>query len=243
MKSKVIESLVILGVLIYSSISGLSLIYAQSAMINVSSRHCTSLNGKWQAIIDPTGAGDWRQVWQERKPEKKTDFIEYSFEGGPVLNVPGDFNSQMTELKYFEGTIWYKKTFDYDLNKDKRLFLHFGAVNYIASIYLNGNLVGKHEGGFTPFQFEITNTVKKGRNSIVVRVNNQRLKDGIPGFGYDWFNYGGITRDVNLIETESTYICDYFIQLKKTFIERCSWLGKIKWDSLIAANRDKNTRN
>jgi len=47
----------------------------------------------------PTGAGDWRQVWQERKPEKKTDFIEYSFEGGPVLNVPGDFNSQMTELK------------------------------------------------------------------------------------------------------------------------------------------------
>ena len=77
MKSKVIESFVILGVLIYSSISGLSLIYAQSAMINVSSRHCTSLNGKWQAIIDPTGAGDWRQVWQERKPEKKTDFIEF----------------------------------------------------------------------------------------------------------------------------------------------------------------------
>jgi len=60
-------------------------------MINVSSRHCTSLNGKWQAIIDPTGAGDWRQVWQERKPEKKTDFIEYSFEGGPVLNCPRRF--------------------------------------------------------------------------------------------------------------------------------------------------------
>jgi beta-glucuronidase len=215
MKSKVIETLVILGVLIYSSISGLSLIYAQSAMINVSARHCTSLNGKWQAIIDATGAGDWRQVWQERKPEKKTDFIEYSFEGGPVLNVPGDFNSQMIELKYFEGTIWYKKTFDYDLNKDKRLFLHFGAVNYIASVYLNGNLIGKHEGGFTPFQFEITDAVRKGGNTIVVRVNNQRLKDGVPGLGYDWFNYGGITRDVNLVETESTYICDYFIQLKK----------------------------
>jgi beta-glucuronidase len=215
LKSKVIESLVILGVLIYSNISGLSLIYAQSAMINVSARHCTSLNGQWQAIIDPTGAGDWRQVWQERKPEKKTDFVEYSFEGGPVLNVPGDFNSQMTELKYFEGTVWYKRTFNYNLNEGMRLFLHFGAVNYIASIYLNGNLVGKHEGGFTPFQFEITDAVRKGGNTIVVRVNNQRLKDGIPGLGYDWLNYGGITRDVNLVETDNTYICDYFIQLKK----------------------------
>jgi beta-glucuronidase len=215
MKNKAIISRVIWAVLICCSITGFNSINAQSAMINVSARHCTSLNGKWQAIIDPSGAGDWRQVWQERKPEKKTDFVEYSFEGGPLFNVPGDFNSQMTELKYFEGTVWYKKTFNYNLNKGKRLFLHFGAVNYIASVYLNGNLLGKHEGGFTPFQFEITNAVQKGGNTIVVRVNNQRLKDGIPGLGYDWFNYGGITRDVNLIETDQSYISDYFIQLKK----------------------------
>ncbi len=88
--------------------------------------------------------------------------------------------------------------------------------------------LGKHEGGFTPFQFEITNAVKKGENSIVVRVNNQRLKDGIPGLGYDWFNYGGITRDVNLVETESTYIKDYFIQLKKISLNDV--LGWIKLD-------------
>ena len=215
MKYKVTIKLAIWAISTLFGMAGIDSLSAQSAMINVSARHCTSLNGKWEAIIDPTGAGDWRQVWQERKPEKKTDFIEYSFEGGPVLNVPGDFNSQMPELKYFEGTVWYKKTFNYDLNKGKRLFLHFGAVNYIAGVYLNGNLLGKHEGGFTPFQFEITDEVRKGSNTVVVRVNNQRLKDGIPGLGYDWFNYGGITRDVNLVETESTYISDYFIQLKK----------------------------
>lgn len=215
MKSKAILSLTIFGVLIFRGISSFNSINAQSAMINVIARHCTNLNGKWEAIFDPTGAGDWRQVWQERKPEKKTDFIEYSFEGGPILNVPGDFNSQMTELKYYEGTVWYKRTFNYVLNKNKRLFIHFGAVNYLADIYLNGNFLGRHEGGFTPFQFEITDAVKKGGNTIVVRVNNQRLKDGIPGLGYDWFNYGGITRDVNLVETENTYIIDYFIQLKK----------------------------
>jgi len=84
-----------------------------------------------------------------------------------------------------------RETFNYNLNDGKRLFLHFGAVNYFASIYLNGNLVGKHEGGFTPFQFEITDAVRKGGNTVVVRANNQRLKDGIPGLGYDWFNYGG----------------------------------------------------
>jgi beta-glucuronidase len=215
MKNRLIVLPVIWGVLIFSNISGPNSIFAQSAMTNVSARHCTSLDGKWEVIIDPTGAGDWRQVWQERKPEKKTDFIEYSFEGGPLLNVPGDFNSQMTELKYFEGTVWYKKIFNYNLNKSRRLFIHFGAINCISNVYLNGNLLGKHEGGFTPFQFEITNAVQKGGNTIVVRVNNQRLKDGIPGLGYDWFNYGGITRDVNLIETDNTYISDYFIQLKK----------------------------
>jgi beta-glucuronidase len=79
---------------------------------------------------------------------------------------------------------------------------------------LNGVKIGTHEGGFTPFQFEITDKVKE-QNSIVIRVNNQRSKDGIPAMGFDWFNYGGITRDVNLIETAATYIEDYFIQLKK----------------------------
>jgi beta-glucuronidase len=225
MKKKAIAMLLALGVLIYSSISDFNSVYAQSAMINVSARHCTNLNGKWQVIIDPAGAGDWRQVWKEKKPEKKTDFFEYSFEGGPVFNVPGDFNSQMTELKYFEGTVWYKKSFDYNPDKNKRLFLHFGAVNYLADVYLNGNLLGKHEGGFTPFQFEITNSVHNGGNSIVVRVNNQRLKDGIPGLGFDWFNYGGITRDVNLVETDNSFISDYFIQLKKhSFNEVQGWV-------------------
>lgn len=225
MKSKLFESLVIIGVLIYSGLSGPGSAFAQSAMINVSARHCTSLDGEWQVIIDPTGAGDWRQVWQERKPEKKTDFIEYSFEGGPALNVPGDFNTQLQELKYYEGTIWYKKTFNYIPTGNKRLFLHFGAVNYMASVYLNGNIIGSHEGGFTPFQFEIGSLVKPGINTIIVRVNNQRLKDGVPGLGYDWFNYGGITRDVNLIVTDRSFISDYFIQLKKhSFNEVLGWV-------------------
>ncbi|MWN75558.1 glycoside hydrolase family 2 [Labilibaculum sp. A4] len=184
-------------------------------MVNVQSRNLTSLNGKWKVIIDPTGIGDWRQVWQEKKPQKKTDFVEYSFEGGPELDVPGDFNTQMPELTYFEGTVWYKKQFSHTKREDKRLFLYFGAVNYLADVYLNGEKIGSHEGGFTPFQFEITNKVKEGNNTLIVKVNNQRKENGLPGVGYDWLNFGGITRDVGLIETNNVFIEDYFIQLKK----------------------------
>jgi len=188
---------------------------AQTAMINVQARKTFSLNGQWNIIIDPGGGGNWRQVWLEHKPQKKTDFFEYSFDGGPTLTVPGDFNSQMKELTYYEAVIWYKKTFNYKNTAGKRLFVHFGAVNYQAEVYLNGEKIGSHEGGFTPFQFEITGKVKPGSNSLIVRVNNQRIGNGLPGYGYDWFNFGGITREVDLIETSETYIEDYLVQLKK----------------------------
>src|SRR5574337_854553 len=182
---------------------------AQTAMINPQSRNFTSLNGEWKVIPDPGNAGEWKQIWLEKKPQKKTDFFEYSFEGAPVLKVPGDFNSQMCELTYFEGTVWYKREFNYELKNNKRLFLYFGAVNYLADVYLNGEKIGSHEGGFTPFQFEITQLVKNGANSLIVKVNNSRKSNGLPGYGYDWFNYGGITREVSIIETNNSFIEDY----------------------------------
>jgi len=190
-------------------------VLGQTAMMNALTRHTTSLNGKWQVIIDPLESGNWKQIWEDRKSEKKTDFVEYSFDGSPMLNVPGDFNSQMTELTYYEGMVWYKKTFNYSLQPNKRLFVYFGAVNYTTDVYLNGVPIGSHEGGFTPFQFEITGKLKPGENSLIVRVNNRRHADGLPGSGYDWFNYGGITRDVLLIETTDSYIKDYSIGLQK----------------------------
>ncbi|GAB2806411.1 beta-glucuronidase [Ferruginibacter profundus] len=182
-------------------------------MGNIMGRKTISLNGKWKVIIDPNDAGERMGVGKDAKAKTNTDFLEYSFDDAPTLNVPGDFNSQMPELTYYESVVWYKKTFGYK-KTGKRLFLHFGAVNYTADVYLNGEKIGSHEGGFTPFQFEITNKVKE-QNTVVVRVNNQRRKDGIPALGYDWFNYGGINRDVNLVETPAVFIEDYFIQLKK----------------------------
>lgn len=214
-----------------------SSVNAQTAMVNVAGRNTTSLNGKWTVILDPAGAGEGKQVWEEKQPQKKTDFVEYSFDGGPELQVPGDFNSQLRELTYLEGTVWYKKQFNYTAKSDKRLFLHFGAVNYLADVYLNGEKIGSHEGGFTPFQFEITDKVKDGSNTLIVKADNRRLGNGLPGLGFDWFNYGGITRDVNLIETDNTFIDDYFIQLKKGSLDTV--LGWVQLNGTKAAQKIK----
>lgn len=207
----------------------------QATMINYYSRNLISLNGQWNVIIDPADVCEWRQVWQEKKPQKKTDFFEYDFDKSPVLKVPADFNSQMKELSFYEGTVWYRRKLNYKINPGKRVFIHFGAVNYIADVYLNGEKLGTHEGGFTPFQFEITNKIESGDNTIVVKVNNVRQKNGLPALGFDWLNYGGITRDVNLIETNQTYIRDYSIQLKKGSTNVVS--GLIQLDGLQAEQK------
>jgi len=205
----------------------------QAAMNNVYGRQVTNLNGNWKVVIDPfdVGLGEWAAIYKDRKPKGKTDFVEYSFDLGPALSVPGDFNSQLPELTYYESSVWYKRTFFYDPHENSRLFLHFGAVNYLADVFFNGQNLGRHEGGFTPFQFELTDYVTEGENVVIVRVNNARRKDGIPGIGFDWFNYGGITRDVHLIETPMTFITDYSVQLDKKDISHIT--GYIKLNSAL----------
>ncbi|MES1215133.1 MAG: glycoside hydrolase family 2 TIM barrel-domain containing protein, partial [Bacteroidota bacterium] len=177
----------------------------------------TSLNGKWQIVIDPfdAGAGNWKPIWKDQTPVGKTDFYEYKFDDAVTLNVPGDWNSQSPELKYYEGTIWYKKKFHYTKQNDKKAFLYFAAATYESDIFINGQKAGSHEGGFTPFQFDVTDKIITGDNSVIVRVSNRRSPESIPAMNFDWWNYGGITRDVYLLETPSSFIRDYFIQLAK----------------------------
>jgi beta-glucuronidase len=191
---------------------------------NVEGRTKTSLNGQWQIIIDPyeNGFYDYRLkenpngFFKNAKPKTKQDLIEYDFVKSDYLNVPGDWNSQREKLQLYEGTVWYQKDFDYDIsNSNKRIFIYFGAVNYQSYIYLNGEKIGEHEGGFTPFSVEITGKVLAKDNSIIVKVDNKRRPDGVPTVNTDWWNYGGITRDVYLVETKNNFIQSYTVQLKK----------------------------
>jgi len=190
-------------------------------------RNSLSLNGKWNYIVDPYECGyynyryqpydeiGWRGGYYEyRKPDSPFDLIEYSFDNNNFLNVPGDWNTQYEKLFYYEGTIWYKKSFDILRNSNKRYFLYFAGANYEKHVYLNGKKLGKHEGGFTPFIFEITDYLKDRDNFLIVKVDNKRKREGVPTLNTDWFNYGGITRDVFIIETPETFIQDYKIELR-----------------------------
>ena len=204
--------------------------YSQQPLIsNIASRSIISLNGKWQYIIDPYETGFRNYRWDERNendreaywntdvPENKTDRKEHGYDDKYSLNVPGDWNSQDAKFLYYEGTVWYKKSFDVQWqNNNQKVFIHFGAVNYRADVYLNGKKLGMHLGGFTPFNFEIPSGLLKSKNNfLVVKVDNKRFKDEIPTLNTDWWNYGGITRDVNLVIVPTNFIVDYSLQLAK----------------------------
>lgn len=184
-------------------------------MTNVYGREYRLLNGKWNAIVDLYDQGTRMKVYENRTPQGNEDFYEYAFEGGLRLNVPGDWNSQMPELKYYEGTVWYARHFDASRVPGRRQYLYFGAVSYRCNVYLNGSRIASHEGGFTPFQVEVTGLLEEGDNFLVVEANNRRTKDAIPAMSFDWWNYGGITRDVMLVSVPEVYVEDYFIRLDK----------------------------
>jgi len=193
-------------------------------IINVEGRKMTSLDGNWKTIIDPfeNGYYDYRRLplkdgyGSDKDVTDKSVLQEYNFATDRTLNVPGDWNTQRPELYYYEGTVWYRKRFEYQPKADKRIFLHFGAVNYEAIVFVNGKEIGQHIGGFTPFNFEVTGLLKNGENSVVVKVDNKRKLEAVPTINSDWWNYGGITRQVTFVETPKTYVRDYYVQLKKT---------------------------
>ena len=154
---------------------------------NIGARHTTNLDGRWSVIVDPYDVGsldyrakpvtDRNAFFKNYKPQSGSELVEYDFDTSGLLHVPGDWNTQRDSLLFYEGSIWYRRTFNYTKRPHSRLFVHFGAANYLAVAYLNGEELGKHEGGFTPFDFEITDRVRPEGNFLIVRVDNRRAMD------------------------------------------------------------------
>lgn len=196
---------------------------------NIYSRNNLSLNGRWNYIIDPYEMGYYNYrhepfdesasgkggFYDDKAQQDKTELVEYNFDLSPTLKVPADWNSQAEKLELYEGTIWYRQQFKITPKSGKKYLLYFGAVNYEAHVYVNGKKAGMHKGGFTPFSFDVTSMLKDGENNVIVKVDNTRKQDEIPTTNTDWWNYGGITRDVLLTELPGNYISDYKVQLAK----------------------------
>jgi beta-glucuronidase len=182
---------------------------------NIPNRTRQNLDGVWNVIVDPYEIGLGSRFYENRKPKDGSDLVEYNFDISGTLKVPGDWNTQRESLLFYEGPLWYQRYFSYHKRDHIRTFLNFGAANYFARVYLNGEKIAEHEGGFTPFVFEVTSKILEGQNSLVVEVNNVRRPDGVPALSTDWWNYGGLTRSVDLVEVPETFVQDYVVQLAK----------------------------
>ncbi|MCB9013970.1 MAG: beta-glucuronidase [Bacteroidales bacterium] len=202
----------------------------EAQIINIENRNTQTLDGVWKYIVDPYESGyyDYRREARDQqpnpskseslflgyKPTSPSERVEYDFDKADNILVPRDWNSQKEKLFYYEGSVWYYKSFDFIPEKPgSRQFIYFGAANYEADVYLNGSKLGKHIGGFTPFNFEVSGKLKPQGNFVIVKVDNTRKPENVPTINTDWWNYGGLTREVSIVEVPQTFIQDYYVQL------------------------------
>jgi beta-glucuronidase len=213
---------ILLGIIgILMSLPGMANQNLYPLITNIPNREVTSLGGDWDYIIDRYEVGyyDYRLkpgkwgFFKDQKPKNETDMVEYSFEASKKMFIPRDWNTSDPELKYYEGTVWFRRAFDFKPDENERYFLYFGAVNYEALVYLNGEYIGSHKGGFTPFNFEVTGKLGEGENYVVVKVDNTRHNDEVPTVNTDWWNYGGITRDILIVKEPKNFVRDFSIAL------------------------------
>lgn len=130
-----------------------------------------SLNGEWNFAFDDQNIGMKEQWYHNAAALTKK------------INVPFAYQTELSGINdsSFHDVVWYQREFEVpgDWN-EKRIMLHFGAVDYYAKVFVNGQLVGENEGGHTPFSFDITHTVKDGRASVVVRAEDPSRDETIP---------------------------------------------------------------
>ena len=191
-------------------------------------RPATSLDGPWHYSVDPyrdgqagfhgeePGRGSRRYADVDVEAAMKanpTALYEYDMDQSPVATLPSSWLTHAPEMRHYQGLVWYERKFDARPKPGMRQFLRFGAVNYHATVWINGKQVGTHEGGFTTFAIEVTGALRSGENRIVVAADSQASETTIPPSVTDWENYGGITRSVRLIEVPETYIDEAWVRL------------------------------
>ncbi len=207
-----------------------------SVITNIEGRSKTSLDGQWRYVVDPFDTirkkpRDRRNVFNDQIERPDTVIIEYEWETSPTFAVPNDWNTHVEAMHYYDGTTYFRRLFDSQPAAGRRRFLAFDAVNYRSTVWLNRQNLGGHEGGFTPFSFEVTDKLVAGSNVVVVRADNRHDDESLPAADFDWHNYGGITRSVWLIDVPQTFAKTWFVRLDGNQL-----LAEVQLDGPAAAN-------
>jgi beta-glucuronidase len=186
-----------------------------SCLINIAGRETESLNGMWNFAADLYDTCRRAHWYRERRFDLngREMPLDYDWDGWDRIKVPSSWNMEKPELRYFEGSGVYTRTFRYiPKNKGERLLLRFEGAAYRATVFLNGEIIGVHDGASTPFNADVSDLVKL-ENRIVIAVDARRSHTRIPMENTDWFNYGGIYRDIYLVRLPPVFIKDWFVRL------------------------------
>ncbi len=187
----------------------LSRLAGADCYILVNGRSVQSLNGDWRMTLDFFDEG-LRQKWfalDDAPPSQWATPRDYEIEAGDLVPVPSCWNVLKPEWKHFEGAAWYTRRFDWRSGlAGERAILNVGAANYAAFIFVNGVFVGGHRGGSTPFSLDVTDAIRVGDNCLQIMVENRRSPRRVPMHHIDWFNYGGLYRDVSLMRLPRVFI-------------------------------------
>ncbi|MCL2047902.1 MAG: glycoside hydrolase family 2 [Defluviitaleaceae bacterium] len=168
------------------------------------------LNGLWNYGIDQYDTCLRNRWFAEHTHDADGRALpqDCSFDSWETIPVPSCWNMQSERLFLYEGSVVYTRKFTYKQRRPdlgERVFLKFGGANYRAVIFVNKQYMGVHLGGSTPFYVEVTD-VLQGENRVLVVVNNTRRSESVPMENTDWFNYGGLYRDVELLRLPKTFI-------------------------------------
>ena len=180
-------------------------------MVFVGGRPGVSLDGPWAFTLDLFDEG-LRQKWFADEPgpvEAWESPRDYDASGGETIDIPSSFTALKPEWRFFEGSAWYTRVIGVEPAPDRRLFLRVGAANYLSRIFLNGRFIAAHEGGSTPFFVELTDHIRSGRNRLQINVDNRRDPRRVPMHHIDWFNHGGVFREIALFDLPPVFIKDF----------------------------------
>ena len=183
----------------------------------IAGRPHQALDGPWFFTLDLFDEG-LRQKWYGDTPLPAAAWTkprDYDAGQGATLDTPGCWTAARAEWRYFEGAAWYTRVLQHVQDAQRpRTLLRIGAANYQARLFLNGHFIGTHLGGSTPFCVELTAHLQAGGNRLQIQVDNRRARERVPMQHVDWFNHGGIYREVALLALPTVFIRDASVQLK-----------------------------
>ena len=184
----------------------------------IDSRQIFTLNGEWSYIVDPMNNGLPESSFFGGFPKNKIqktgmELIEYNFETASKINIPGAWNAEDEKLFFYRGPVWLFKKFNYVPKKQLLTHLYIEGSNFTTKIFINGLIVGEFEGGYVPFNFEISKYLKDGENILLVQTDNMLNQSSVPTQKTDWWPWGGIVGDVYIVETPKNFIQNAYLQL------------------------------